>query len=289
MKKYSVSQEKILRELADFQYLTVSQFVRLGITKSKNGMYKALRGVSDEHKPSTLKISCNPNPAIGRLETVYYLSNIGVKHLVTLGLEVGDIKYPKRDSVSFASDYYHRIYTVDFFISLKNWAIGKGKYLPDFFYYFQQSSGSQRNNKGGKSLSDTRLDIEMEGVGYIVPDGVFTLKRKDKTPIFGLFEQHNGKDTKKLLGQIRAHCVAMKLGAPSLKYNIQHDREYIANRVFVSFEHEACMQATMHRLAKNSDFLPYMQAFVFKLSDDVIHTCFTDKWFHANGKIADFF
>jgi len=270
MRKFSKTEEQILRELAEFQYLTTSQLVRLGVTKSKNSLYPVLRGLVNAQSPAIKKINYNVSPALGRLESIFYLTHVGVKFLLGLGLEADTIKFPKRKDVSFASDYKHRIWTVDFFISLKLWVNEQGYELQYFYYYFEQSSGSNRNNKGGISLADTRIDINAKGIGYIQPDGIFLVDRGDETPIFGLFEQHNGKNTKKLLEQLEAHRIAISTGAPSLKYDVQHNGEYIANRVFIVFENEGCMKATMRRISKEPVFEAFVKHFVSDTIADLL-------------------
>ncbi|MBP0484310.1 hypothetical protein [Sagittula salina] len=141
---------------------------------------------------------------------------------------------------------------------------GRSHHQSRFFScYFQQSSGSNRNNKGGKSLADNRIDVESGGIGYIVPDGVFLVDRPGQKPLFGLFEQHNGKDTAKFLRQVYAHTQAMLEGAPSLHYDVQHEGVYVGNRVYCQFEHESCKQAVLQRLARSEDFKPFEEKFEF--------------------------
>ena len=96
-------------------------------------------------------------------------------------------KNPKRKVLAFNSDYFHRVRTVDFFVSLKLWENLQAHNLESFTYYFQQNSGSNRNNRGGQHLSDNKIDVEKDGVGYVVPDGIFMLRRDEQMPIFGLF------------------------------------------------------------------------------------------------------
>lgn len=257
-----------MQELAEFQYLTSSQFVRLGLTKTRKGIYPVLKKLSEGIRPELGKINYNVSPTHGRPESVYFLTSRGAKHLVERhGADDKDIKRPKRNSVSFASDYYHRIWTVDFFINLKLWCDQKNYSLRSFSYYFQQSNGSNRNNRGGRSLADNRIDIERGGIGYIVPDGVFIVDRPGQKPLFGLFEQHNGKDTGKFLRQVYAHTQAMLEGAPSIYYDVKHKGAYVGNRVFCQFEHESCKNAVVTRLARSEDFAPFRERFVFDFEE----------------------
>jgi hypothetical protein len=284
MRHFSATEQAILQSLALFQYLTATQCMKLGITKTRKGVYPTLARLIAEHKPTIARINYTVSPVYGRPESVHYLTAQGVKILQEMGLGEGDIKHPRRTSVSFASDHSHRISTINFFIAVKLWADRKAYDMRDFSFYFQQGGGSNRNNKGGVSLSDNRLDIEAHGVGYIVPDGVVIVDRPDATPVFALFEQHNGKDTKRFLEQVHGHTLAMAEGIPSIKFDVKHAGEYVANRVFCVFENEACMQSAMHRLAKSADFQPFLPLFYFKTETSLDTTNFEDGWLLANGK-----
>jgi len=287
MRHFSATEQAILQALALFQYLTATQLMKLGITKTRKGVYPTLARLMAEHKPTIARINYTVSPVYGRPESVHYLAREGVKILQEMGLDAGEIKHPRRTAVTFASDHSHRISTINFFIALKLWVDRKGYTLRDFSFYFQQGGGSNRNNKGGVSLSDNRLDIEAHGVGYIVPDGVAIVERPNTTPVFILFEQHNGKDTKRFLEQVHGHTLAMAEGIPSIRFDVKHDGEYVANRVFCVFENEACMQAAMHRLAKSADFQPFLPLFYFKSESALDTTGFEEGWIAANARQAE--
>jgi hypothetical protein len=120
-----------------------------------------------------------------------------------------------------------------------------------------------------------------------VPDGTGVIDRIDKTPIFFLFEQHNGKDTGKFLKQMHGHTEAIKSGSASLKYNVTHNGEHIANRVFCVFKNEACLKASKYRLAKSSDFEPFIDFFHFKSNEDLKNKPFAEGWELANGQAVE--
>ena len=287
MRQINITQEGILLELADFQYLTNTQLEKL-LERSKSSINRNMTGLVNSYSPLVTRIDYLNNGKWGRNESIYYLNERGVKVLEGRGIERAKIKAPKRKVIAFNSDYFHRVRTVDFFVSLKNWAHLQAYELEGFSYYFPQNAGSNRTNKGGQHLSDNKIDVNQSGIGYVVPDGIFMLRRREHMPIFGLFEQHNGRDTGKLLKQIQAHCVAITHGIPSIVYDAKHEGKYIANRVFTSFEHEACMNATMYRLARDEAFQPLRQLFVFKLSKDVKNTPFNEGWQYADGQAATF-
>lgn len=277
-----VTQERLLFELADFQFLTVSQAMRL-IGLSSTAISDNLSRLAKEKNPTVACQDYMNNGRWGRNESIYYLTAAGVKVLEQRGLSADQIKFPKGRRVAFTSDYHHRIWTVDVFIALKLYAKAEGHELEYFSYYFQQNAGSNRHNKGGKHLSDNRIDVGAMGMGYVVPDGVFMLRREGDKPIFGLVEQHNGDDTSRAMKQIEAHCVALSKGAASLAFDAKHEGEYVGNRVFFSFELENYMRYAMHRFAKSAAFEDFGHCFLFRSAQSIREGNFEDEWVYANG------
>jgi hypothetical protein len=288
MKHINIRQERILYELADLQYLTISQIERL-TNQAKRTVNNHISSLVNTTRPLVNRVDYMNHGKWGRNESIYFLSPRGVKALENHGLEREKIKAPIGQVLNWKSTYFHKVWMVDFFVSLKTWAESQNHNIEYFSYDFQQNLGSNKNNKGGQTLSDNKVEIEKDGIGYIVPDGIFLVRRDEKKPIFGLFEQHNGKDTGKLLRQIHAHCIAIKNGIPSQRNNVTHEGKLVANRVFLSFENEGCMKATMYRMARSQDFEDLIKFFVFKLTSDVKTTNFCEKWIYANGQQADFF
>ena len=87
--------------------------------------------------------------------------------------------------------------------------------------------------------------------------------------------------------QVHGHVLAIREGLPSIKYEVKHAGQYVANRVFCSFEHESCMKATMHRLAKSEQFKPYLRFFYFRTTESINEGIFEDGWYLASGAPAE--
>lgn len=289
IKYLSEFQRKVLVRLSVFQYLTANQIVRLRTYKKRNYLYEGMKPLMEGKSPLVKRVDYPVIPGVGKLEGIYYLTKKGAKLLIEhTDLEPEKIKYPKREAVNFERDYFHRVQTVDFFISAQLWAEDNGYSMEDFYYYFQQSSGSNRNNKGGRNLSDNRLDIDRGGVGYIVPDGIGIIERGTEKPVFFLFEQHNGKDRNRFLKQVHGHTLAIEDGAASLKYDVKHNGEHMANRVFCVFENSACMHSARTQLSQSQDFPDFMDFFLFKTHEDLLNTSFGEGWELANGQAVNF-
>jgi hypothetical protein len=289
MEIYNNSEQAILEALGEFQFLTSTQLVRLGRAGSRWTVWKNLNRLINTARAPVARMNYPANPSLGRLDSIHYLTPFGVRLLEGERSDREDVKAPRRVGVVFTSDYSHRIGVIDFFIALKMWAEKNGFETAHKSFYFEQKTGSNRNNKGGKSLSDNRLDIDKNGVSYIIPDGVAIVSRGEEKPFFLLMEQHNGKDTKRFMRQAYGHTLAIGEGLPSLKFGVKHQGEYIANRVFCVFENPACMQASMYRLAKNLDFdfTDVEPFFLFKTLDAMQNTTFETGWQYANGRMVE--
>ena len=287
MEIYSQTEQKIIEALGEFQFLTSSQMVRLGITKTRKGVYKSLANLVNSQRPLVARLNYEISPLNGRPEAIHYLTHFGVR-LLEENLEADEIKAPRRVAVAFTSDYKHRVSVINLFIDLRKWADEQGYQIDHTSFYFEQNAGSNRHNKGGKSLADNRLDIGKGGIDYIIPDGVAIVDRGEKKPLFAMIEQHNGKDAKRFLKQAYGHTLAISEGLPSIKYDVKHDGDYVANRVFCVFEHPACMASAMYRLAKSEDFQPFLPLFCFKSEEAMEKTGFGTGWVLANGKPASF-
>lgn len=279
-------QEEILAELSEFQYLTRPQLCRL-TGKGKSRIGELISDLAKRYKPLVFSNNYTIGSRVGKQHSIHYLSPRGKKILEHAEYDGESIKIPRRHVVDFTSDYHHRVYTIDALVSAKIWAKNMGYELSFCQFYFQQKKGSNRDNKGGKSLSANRIDVNTQGIGYIIPDSVFFIDRGNEKPLFGLFEQHNGTATKRALEQIHAHCVALHEGSPSMELEIKHNGNYIGNRVFISFERETCMIATMKRLMQSSDFEPFIKFFHFALSEDIPIKPFSECWHYVDGSKVD--
>ena len=288
MRDINQREEDILHYLAQLQYLTVAQVAKLS-GQAERTASNHLSNLVKSHRPFVKRKDYLGTGMMGRKPSIYYLSKSGINALEELGVERDKIKAPIGAVKNWRSTYNHKVWMIDFFVSLVMWARNEEHGVEYLSYDFQQSKGGNRNNKGGTSASDNRIDINMDGVGYIVPDGVFMVRRGQEKPIFGLFEQHNGSDTARIVRQIENHCVAISHGFPSIWKEAKHHDTYIANRVFIAFENEGCMRSAMYRVARSEDLAPMMQFFLFKLSDDVRNGCFSKGWQFANGQNAEIF
>jgi len=131
-----------------------------------------------------------------------------------LGHYEEDIKFVKTRGNIFERDYFHRVYTIDFFIGFYMW-LEKMGYELDFFSYYFEKQGSNRNHQNTSSQSVNSLPL---GAGKIIPDGIASFQTSWESVLF-LFEQHNGKGTKRAMKQLYGHAQALVEGSASQKYD----------------------------------------------------------------------
>jgi hypothetical protein len=117
-------QEKILRALAKYKYLTISQLVDLGVSDSINTIRLYINTLQNQKliKKSIYRQTIqetHKNKSI-RLEGLNFLDTEGVKILKD-SFDMENIKYPQKHKLSFSNDYFHRIYMVSACISFDLW------------------------------------------------------------------------------------------------------------------------------------------------------------------------
>lgn len=273
------SQLKVLESLARFKFLTSVQLLDLGVRGNLTNTRNELRKLRDLDKLID-RAEFGTVPPYGRLPDVYYLTKSGVRFLVDhLDYDEGGIKYPDRPTSMFQRDYFHRVATVDFFIAFRQWCDSKG-YSVDVCDTYFDKIGANAGNSPLQKL-EARTKIFFEDGDYLIPDGAVIFEARDREHFF-LFEYYAGADTKRVIGQLEKHALAISEGAPSTKYGT--DR---GNFVVCAFESENAMNAVMKRMQENTVFTAFKKHFRFK-SIDGVKTSFYDGWSLFSGDTVNF-
>jgi hypothetical protein len=275
----SESELKILEALARYKFLTVSQLDFLNILKNKVGLYARLRELRAGKKPYIRSNVFGIMPGKGRLEDFYFLDKRGKEFLIeNLGYTEDKIKIPKGRATLFQRDYFHRKRTIDFFLYFDNFLIkNENSHIIFLDYYFDKIGD---NRKAKNLTAKNKIEIEETGGGFI-PD-IITKFRYKGVPYLFFIEQHNGKDTKKLLKQLYYHLLAIEQGAGAEKYNMNK-----SHRVVVIFEFESILNATIERVQQIQDFQGFEKFFIFKTSKD-LEKDFFNNWKDLNNNIVSF-
>lgn len=119
-------------------------------------------------------------------------------------LEENEVLVPKGKSTLFTQDYFHRKMTIDFQIAITLESEKQGMSVPFFDRYFDKE-GSARN---GSLTSIARISLGK--TAFIVPDVVFLLEQGENQ-YFYCGEIYNGKDTKRVVTQLKKHVRALEM------------------------------------------------------------------------------
>ena len=279
MIKFTEIQTNILSELAKFKFLTTSQLHRLGVGKDIPYIRRLAGEMSEGDKTALLgKMVFGVHPKLGRIENVYYLTKRGAEFCTDdLRLEPEAVKHPIGKSTLFEKDYFHRKSTIDFQIHLSKWTETKG-FTVDFFDTYFDKIGS--NRRDGTSESKTKVALEEDK--YLMTDGIFQVSTPSNKFLF-LFELYNGRDTLRVLNQLKKHVKAIELGTPSQKYSFPK-----GHRVVAVFEFETAKKAVIDRVRQDDYFSNMAKRFLFKSAEELGKLPFGEQWGLLSGEQTPF-
>lgn len=276
----SDNQLKAIEQLSIYKYLTSSQFNALGVYKNRGDLTNSLKKLVDAKNALIGKISFGVYPRLGRLEDFYYLTNDGKSFLIdNLDFTKEQIKAVHKNSTEFHGHYFHRKYTIDFYIYLKQWLADNNGEVIFLDYYFDKAGNNRSKFKEEHLKGLNRMMLE-DGRTFI-PDAVTKFKIEEREFLY-LFEQHNGKSPKRLIEQLYIHCIALQEGVAGAKYNF--DR---LHRVIVVFEFESVKNATIKRLQTMEEFQGSYNFFIFKTNDEIKNDFFNN-WTLIDGSKVGF-
>ena len=264
--------------LAVFKYLTSSQFVKMGLYKKRGYLTNALLVLIGMKNPLIAKHDFNP--INGKLESMYYITKYGKKFLMDeLDYTEFQIKAPRGLSPIYLKDYFHRKFTINFHIYLNTWLETNDGKMSFFNYYFDKSGNNRSNEKSNRVTALNKVILDK--TNSFIPD-VNTMFSVDNKEYLYLFEQHNGKDTKRLFEQLYVHIIAISKGVVSKKYNSKK-----SHRVVVVCEYESVKNSVIQRLQKIDGIGHYNNFFIFKTNAE-LEEDFYHNWTLINGEQTSF-
>jgi hypothetical protein len=268
-----------LKLLAKYKYLTSSQFVKMGLYKRRGYLTNSLKVIIDMKKALIAKHDFNP--LNGKLESFYYLTKYGKKLLMD-ELEYCEtkIKAPTGSMAVYLKDYFHRKFTIDFYIQFNMWLeLNDGQVI--FSNYYFDKSGNNRSNDKSKYVTALNK-IQLDKTNSFIPDINTKFLLNNKEYLF-LFEQHNGKDTKRLFEQLCIHIIAISKDVVSKKYNNKKP-----HKVVVVCEYESVKKSVIQRLKKGSNIEHYNDFFIFKTYSQMEND-FQNNWTSISGEKVNFY
>ena len=272
------NQVTVLELIAKYKYLTSSQFVEMGIYKHRDYLTKALRPLILQKRALVAKYDFNP--INGKLESFYYLTKYGKQFLIgELEYTENQIKVPKGVAPIKLKDYHHRKFTINFHLHLNQWLESNGGEINFLNYYFDKSGN---NRIGDKNQSVTALNkIHIDRSNSFIPDINTKLSIDGKEYLY-LFEQHDGKDAKRLFEQLYVHIIDISKGAVSKKYQFTKSL-----RVVVVCEFESVKNSVVQRLQKIDAIEHYNNFFIFKTNEE-LREDFFNNWTLISGEKTTF-
>lgn len=278
MANLTENQLKAIELLATYKYLTSSHFVKMGIFKKRSYLTNSLKILIDSKNPLILKHDFNP--INGKLESFYYLTKYGKRLLVNeFSHDETKIKMPLGLANVYLHDYFHRKYTIDFHIAFRLWLESRNGEINFLNYYFDKAGN---NRSGDRNEYVTALNkIQLDERTSFIPDINAKFTINDKEHLF-LFEQHNGKDAKRLFEQLYIHILAISKSVIFEKYN--YKKPY---KVVVVCEEESVKTSVIKRLQEENGIKNYDSFFLFKTNDELDN--FYNNWTLISGIKVNFF
>lgn len=268
----------IIELLAIYGYLTSSQVVKMGLYKRREYLTKSLKPLTDMKKPLILKY--NFNPIDGKLESFYYLTKYGKKFLMDeLEYSEDQVKFHRGLKPIKLGDYHHRKSCIDFHIYLNTCLKSKGGNVNFLNYYFDKAGNNRSEDKKQTVTALNRIFIDKDT--SLIPD-INTLLEVNEKKYLYLCEQHNGNDTKRLLGQLQKHMIAIAKKSASKKYNLKN-----SHRVVIICEYESVKNSILQRLKNIPGVEPYNNSFIFKTNQE-LEEDFFNNWTLISGEKTTF-
>jgi hypothetical protein len=275
--KITENQILILENLARYKFLTASQILEITDIKNIQTVWRATAHLRD------LKLINTHNypiiPKRGRIESLNNLTKKGVDFLIDeIQLEENQIKYPiARGSLIFR-DYDHRVSTIYFNIKL-NILTKKEQGHVDFFNYYFDKAGGNRGNTAERLRAKTKINIDG---GYLIADAITQFNYQESDYLY-VFEQHNGKDSKRALEGIIQYAQALSEGTISKQYNFNKSA-----RIVWVIEKPSVLKSLSERIKLKPQLNDFKKFFIFKLDDDLKNTDLLDNWRFWDGTPANF-
>ena len=256
----------IMEALALFQYLTSAQLISILPPTSLSTVNRHLRALKNADTPMIRSLNFGFAPWKWSLAPVYCLTDRWAKLLARQQkYSLSSIQRPLGRSCFFATDYFHRMATIDFKISFLKY-LAREKYSLNFFHCYFEREGSNNSHTGIMSKSKTALQ---ESELQIIPDAIVGYTSPEWSHLV-IFEQHMGTDSKRAITQIKWHCWFLSRWVVNAKYGSQKN-----SLICYVFEKKSCMESVIHRLKQVSWFTSFQPYFRFKTMEESLASLFT--------------
>lgn len=266
---------KVLQALNEFRFLSINQMLRLGVAKDRGNLSKVLGSMVSAKKdkagiplPKEIgMLDFGVIAGIGRLSRLYFLAPKGAEALAEADRD-GPPARPVLHAVRFQADYFHRVHTVDFHITLAEFAAAAGHELPLVRQYFN------RLPKDGKSPARPSTSIDLKP-GFIDPDSIYMLRdpAKDIDRLL-LVEIANGHKVDRVVKKLPRYAQAIE----NRKVNDAFNYGNKSPRVLWLFEHKRTLELVQRRLETDRWTQALAPHFFFRTLADCTTETFVEGW-----------
>jgi hypothetical protein len=269
----------VLEALAQYRYLTVSQFVEIGLFKTaKQARDTYLSPMKRKRRALINAVDFGFVAGKGKLPQIHHLTKNGAEALAEYrSVELNEIRYPI-GKVQFSRDYFHRVEFISLHIALRKYAERTGQGV-DFWHSYFDSKGNQRQSNK-QLIRDTQVTLYHQN---IVPDGNFRLDMLDGESRLFTLELHKGTNTKRIIKQLENHARLVELELLPDKYDHPHD-----NYVLSVYNHKGTLEAVKKRFLDNKRLAEYSEYYIFNSVEQVIAD-FSQGWHYFNNEKFEIF
>ena len=289
METLSQTKEQILRHLATYKYLTVSQLLqdlKVQLSPQKCRQYlnemRTRQSLTGRMACSAVPQGVNKQSMVRRVrhEDLHYLTNKGAEFLDdSTELSLPDIRFARKLKTTLSNDYFHRISTVSINISFDKW-VRKHGFHPLCFLVYYDKRGIVKENEDFKA--ETRLDFD-DGRHY-TPDVICAFD-KDGEPFLFVLEVYHGNRTTYAFEQLK-----------KLFLIIEHHTQKIAEKARVSktprvlcvFDNDTLLENVRSKVKADSFFAREgLQELLYFNRDNQVWEDFGKDWQKMNGEKLD--
>ena len=250
----NTNQTKIMEHLNRFRFLTVSQLIRLGISKDRSHVNRLLRSLRSGEKPLIAGTNYGADPVKGKLESVHHLTAYGQKVLQELSPQ--ELKTYDSSGVQAYKDYFHRLNTIDIHIAFHQFCERNEYEIVIWENYFDRL-------KNGKQGGIAATKLELPSGGYLMADALSCVDKNGKPVLFAI-EMYNGKDVTRTVQQLKQHAEALADCSVGKAYGLEQ-----AHWVICVFEEPTLMSTTLEAMENDPIFEHVKHYYLFRTLETV--------------------
>ena len=283
----SGKKEMILRYLAEYKYLCVSHFIKLGLTESIDVCRRDLRELRTKFKfVEKMTVASISESMKGRLnakkirqEDVHYLTIKGARFLEEQArIRRGELRFPKRIKTALSNDYFHRVSSISVHVSYNQWIEKNGfDHYETLLYYDKRSKF-----KGLKSKIESCIILK-DGRTK-TPDLVMGYKNRAGEGKIFIFELYNGARPKYILDETKELIKALQENSElSERIGIKK-----APRILITCETDQQVKKIMGRIKEDSFFnFKQIDKLLLFNTDRRVWSDFGNNWVNLFGEVVN--